>query len=91
MLLTISLTTLVIITMDEKEGNGIVDKIFSVLRVTRGLTITEIVDKVEFNRSAVRIALAKLDGARKVKIRKIGMAKVYTLESNQKKKEEKIK
>jgi len=44
-----------------------------------GLTITEIVVKTELSRSAIRTALAKLDGAEKVIVRKVGMAKVYSL------------
>jgi hypothetical protein len=37
------------------------------------------VDLSRFSRSVVRIELAKLDGAGKVVIRKVGMAKVYSL------------
>ncbi|MDA3836380.1 MAG: HTH domain-containing protein [Nanoarchaeota archaeon] len=44
-----------------------------------GLTITEIVDKSKFSRSTIRTILAKLEGARKVKVKIIGMAKLYTL------------
>ena len=44
-----------------------------------GLTITEIVDKSKFSRSTIRTILAKLEGARKVKVKNIGMAKLYTL------------
>jgi len=43
------------------------------------LTITEIVEEIKLTRSAIRTALAKLDGAEKVVVRKIGMAKVYSL------------
>ncbi len=50
------------------------------------MTITEIVKKTKLNRSSVRTALAKLDGAEKVIVRKIGMAKVYFLKPNKKRK-----
>ena len=43
-----------------------------------GLTITELVKISKLSRSAVRTALAKLEGAGKVSIRIIGMAKVYS-------------
>jgi predicted transcriptional regulator len=44
-----------------------------------GLTITEIVNKSNFSRSTIRTILAKLEGGNKVKIKHIGMAKVYSL------------
>ena len=50
----------------------------------KGLTITELVDASKISRSAVRIALAKLEGANKVSIRKIGIAKVYSLNEENK-------
>jgi DNA-binding transcriptional regulator GbsR (MarR family) len=56
-----------------------VEKVDSALMRSDGLTITEIVKKVNLSRSAVRTALAKLDGAERVVIRQIGMAKVYAL------------
>ena len=62
-----------------KNSDNVVDDIVSVLKDSKGLTITEIVEKTKLNRSSVRIALAKLDGAEKVFVRKIGMAKVYFL------------
>ena len=62
-----------------KSKDKVVNKIDSVLKNSNGLTITEIVEKTKLNRSSVRIALAKLDGAEKVFVRKIGMAKVYFL------------
>ena len=43
----------------------------------KGLTITELVDNIALSRSQIRIVLAKLEGARKVRIRKAGMAKIY--------------
>jgi len=47
-----------------------------------GLSITEIVKLTKLSRSAVRTNLARLEGADKVKARKIGMAKVYILNQN---------
>ena len=56
------------------------NKIISVLKSNSdGLTITDIVDKTKFGRSAVRTALANLEGGDKVSIKKIGIAKVYSL------------
>ena len=49
-----------------------------------GLTITELVKDSKFSRSAVRTALAKLDGAGEVSVRKVGMAKVYFLKKREK-------
>ena len=51
----------------------------------KGLTITELVNASKISRSAVRIALAKLEGAKKVSIREIGIAKVYSLNEENKK------
>lgn len=42
-----------------------------------GLTITEFVNISKFSRSAIRTALARLKGAKKVFIRRTGMAKLY--------------
>ena len=58
------------------------NKIVSILKSkinSGGLTITDIVNKTNLSRSAVRTALANLDGGNKVSIKKIGMAKVYSL------------
>ena len=62
------------------------DKIIQVLKKIseKGLTITELVEDSKLSRSAVRIILAKLDGAGKVSVRKIGMAKVYSLKKEEK-------
>jgi len=61
-------------------GDNAVKKIVSVLQVNvEGLTITEIVSKTKLGRSAVRTALANLEGGSKVLIKKIGMAKVYSI------------
>lgn len=48
-------------------------------RSPEGIIITDIVDKSKFSRSTIRHVLARLEGAKKVSFRKIGMAKVYTL------------
>jgi predicted transcriptional regulator len=62
----------------ENRKDKIVEKLYSVLEDSDGGTITELVKRTKLNRSAVRTALAKLEGAGKVYIRNIGMAKVYT-------------
>jgi len=49
----------------------------------RDADITELVSLSKLSRSAVRTAIAKLEGANKISFRNIGMAKVYFL--NQKK------
>ncbi len=70
-----------------KKRDKAVDKIGSILKNSSGLTITELVEKTKLNRSSIRTALAKLDGADRVRVRKVGMAKVYSL--NDRKKDEK--
>ena len=45
----------------------------------RGISITELVKLSGLSRSAVRIILARLEGGKKVSIRKVGMAKLYYL------------
>lgn len=68
-----------------KKRDDAVDKVDSTLNNSNHLTITEIVDKTKISRSAIRTALAKLDGAGRVSVRKIGMAKVYSLNKKGKK------
>ena len=43
----------------------------------KGLTITDLVKLSKLSRSQIRTLLARLEGARKISFRKIGMAKVY--------------
>ena len=50
-----------------------------------GLTITELVKVSKLSRHNIITALAKLEGAGKVSIRKIGMAKIYSLNKRGKK------
>jgi len=44
-----------------------------------GLSITEITKLSKYSRSTVRTILAFMDGSDLIKLRQIGMAKVYTL------------
>ena len=70
--------------MNNNKDNAM-NKVAFILKNSDGLTITELVKKTKLNRSSIRTALAKLDGAEKVIIRKVGMAKVYTLNAGKKK------
>lgn len=71
--------------MGDKVVSKVVNKVSEVLKRTdTGLTITELVDISKLSRSAVRTALANLDGAGKVSVRKIGMAKLYFWRGNKK-------
>lgn len=65
--------------IEDKGVDDVVDVIINAIKKYNSLTITEIVNKTKVNRSAVRTALARLDGAGKVSFRQIGMAKVYSL------------
>ena len=67
-------------------GDNTINKISGILGKTsqNGLTVTELVKISKISRSAVRTALAKMDGADKVSVRKIGMAKVYFLKGGRK-------
>jgi len=69
--------------MIEKRGVA-EDEIVRTLKNSRDLTITDIVNKTRLSRSAIRTALAKLDGGEKVLVKKIGMAKVYSLKGKRK-------
>lgn len=66
------------------------DEVADIIRGRKnfGLSITDLVNLSGLSRSAVRIILARLEGARKVKIRNVGMAKIY-LWSDEGSKEEK--
>lgn len=56
------------------------EKIIKVLeKKNTGMSITELVNLSKLSRSAVRTAIAKLEGANKISFRNIGMAKVYSL------------
>lgn len=65
----------------------ITDKIILILKksTVKGLTITEIVKVSKLSRHKVLTALAKLEGADKVFIRTVGMAKIYFLKGENKK------
>jgi len=54
-------------------------KVFRILRNFDDLTITDLVRKSRFSRATTRIALAKLEGAGEVFIKRVGMAKLYSL------------
>jgi len=62
-------------------NNMIEKKVFKVLSKdsSGGLTITELVKVSKLSRDAVRIALAKLEGGKKVSLKKVGMGKLYSL------------
>jgi len=63
------------------------DKIIKILKSNspKGFTITELVALSNISRSKVRTMLAMLEGAEKVFVRKVGMAKVYSLNTGKKK------
>jgi len=62
------------------NDNDIVNNIVTILKKNKnGLTITELSEHMKKNRFITRLNLAKLEGARKVNMRKVGMAKIYTL------------
>ena len=65
--------------MEKKEMSNSPEK--KVLRILRnsgeGRTITELTEISQLSRSAVRTALARLEGAKTAMFRPIGMAKVY--------------
>ena len=63
----------------KKEINKISERIIKILKEhsEEGLTITELVKISKLSRDAVRIGLAKLEGAKRVFIRRTGMSKIY--------------
>lgn len=74
--------------MGNNINNNAVNNILQILRKSPdGQTITELYESSSLSRSAIRIALAKLEGAEKVKVRKTGMAKLYSLKKGGKKHE----
>jgi len=60
-------------------------KIVDILKKAKdkGVSITELVSKSKLPRSNVRISLARLEGAGRVSIRKVGMAKLYHLKKGE--------
>lgn len=74
-LILASLLFVILVAMEKNEKNvlGIIDK-------SEGSTITEIVSLSKLPRSVVRILLARLEGAREISFRKVGMAKMYVSE-----------
>jgi len=65
----------------DKMDDNIMNKVGKILKKNsqNGLSVTELVETSRISRSAVRTALAKLEGAKRVVVRKVGMAKVYSL------------
>ena len=59
-------------------------------RNTKGFTISELSKKLKISRHTVSNCFAFLEGARKVKIRQVGMAKIYFWGGNDQKKPFKI-
>ena len=56
------------------------EKVVVVLKRNKnGLTITELVDKLDFSRSTIRVALARLEGGGQISYKNIGMAKIYVI------------
>ena len=65
---------------NEEKSDSPEKKILHILRSSgEGRTITELTEISQLSRSAVRTALARLEGAEKIIFRSIGMAKVYFL------------
>ena len=66
-------------------GKG--DEIRLILKKSRkGLTITDIVNKSKLSRSTVLNALSMLEGAAQISFRKVGMAKIYSLNKKKRRK-----
>ncbi len=56
------------------------EKIIELLRMSKsGLTIADISKLLKITRNTVAISLARLEGAKQIEIRKVGMAKIYSL------------
>lgn len=60
--------------MDDDVVNRIVE---ALKKNPSGLTITNLVELLKISRSSIRTGLAKLEGAKLVQIKPVGMAKVY--------------
>jgi DNA-binding Lrp family transcriptional regulator len=60
-----------------QENSDLNESILKAIEGDFGASITEIVERTGISRSAVRTALAQLEGANLVTFRKIGMAKLY--------------
>lgn len=66
------------VTQSEREANDMFS-IESFLKKTQHPTcISEIIRKTKIPKSAVRLAIAKLEGAKKIEIIKIGVAKAIS-------------
>ncbi|MCH8945829.1 MAG: HTH domain-containing protein [Nanoarchaeota archaeon] len=62
------------------------DRIIKELKDSKeGLTITELVGRLKSSRFTVRNNLSRLEWADKVSVRKVGMAKIYSLSKRRKK------
>ena len=68
------------------------NKIIKILEknYNNGLTITELVMISKLSRHIVLKILAQLEGANKVSIRKVGMAKIYLLKKEEKNEQQNI-
>ena len=66
---------LILITMEDEK------RVLDIIKDSGegGRTITEIVKISRLPRSVIRILLARLEGAEAVGFRKVGMAKIYSL------------
>jgi predicted transcriptional regulator len=59
------------------------DKIIRLLKDNKsGLTITEISNLLDVSRNTAVVSLAWLEGADRIRIRRVGMAKIYSLKSD---------
>ncbi len=56
------------------------DKIIDLLKKNKyGLTVAEISRRLKTTRNTISISIARLEGAGKVDVKKVGMAKIYSL------------
>ncbi len=73
--MSLTLLLSILFAMEKEER-----KVLSIISGSdEGSTITEIVALSKLPRSVVRILLARLDGAGKIRFRKVGMAKIYVV------------